>query len=210
MVDIILGLLRPTAGKLTIDDQEITDDQVFSWQQNLSYVSQHIYLCDDTITANIAFGQNCKDVDMDRVKEVAKLADIHDFIEKNLPEDYGTVIGENGIRLSGGQRQRIGLARALYLDRPVLVLDEATSALDPETEGQVMKSIHSLERKKTVFIICHKYELLAECDIILIVKDSGVKKMDVCKSEYKNTELFKAALLAHIGTENTVEETQNV
>jgi ABC-type bacteriocin/lantibiotic exporter with double-glycine peptidase domain len=113
---------------------------------------------------------------MDKVRAAAKMASLSDFIENELPKGYDTIIGENGIRLSGGQRQRVGIARALYLDRPVLVLDEATSALDPATEEEVINSIYELERKKTVFIISHKPELLARCDSILVVQGGNIEQ----------------------------------
>lgn len=173
-VDLILGLLEPVSGEVAIDDLSVTADNRRAWQKNLSYVSQHIYLCDDTIAANIAFGIAAKDVDREKLREVSRMASIAEFIESELPKGYDTIVGENGIRLSGGQRQRIGLARALYLNRPVLVLDEATSALDPSTEAEVMYSIHALEKKKTIIIISHKPELLSRCDCILTVQDGTV------------------------------------
>jgi ABC-type multidrug transport system fused ATPase/permease subunit len=171
LVDLILGLLSPTSGSISIDGIKLEDGNRRNWQENLSYVSQHIYLSDDTIAANIAFGVPIENIDREKVCRAASMASISDFIENELPQGYNTVIGENGIRLSGGQRQRIGLARALYLEKPVLVLDEATSALDPETEESVMKSIHSLERNKTILIISHKVELLSKCDSIIIVQN---------------------------------------
>jgi ABC-type bacteriocin/lantibiotic exporter with double-glycine peptidase domain len=173
-VDILLGLLEPVAGDIVIDDIPVTAGNRRAWQKNLSYVSQHIYLCDDTIAANIAFGVPAEKIDRDKLCEAAKMASLSAFIEGELSQGYETMVGENGIRLSGGQRQRIGLARALYLNRPVLILDEATSALDPETEADVMQSIHALEKKKTILIISHKPELLSRCDTILTVQDGAV------------------------------------
>ncbi|MGB4107904.1 MAG: ABC transporter ATP-binding protein [Alphaproteobacteria bacterium] len=174
LVDIILGLLAPDTGEVLIDGLPVNAENRRAWQRNLSYVSQSIYLCDDTIAVNIAFGIRTSEIDMDKVRAAAKMASLSDFIENELPKGYDTIIGENGIRLSGGQRQRVGIARALYLDRPVLVLDEATSALDPATEEEVINSIYALERKKTVFIISHKPELLARCDSILVVQGGNV------------------------------------
>lgn len=173
-VDILLGLLEPVTGDIVVDDIPVTAGNRRAWQKNLSYVSQHIYLCDDTIAANIAFGVPAEKIDRDKMREAAKMASLSDFIEGELSQGYETMVGENGIRLSGGQRQRIGLARALYLNRPVLILDEATSALDPETEADVMQSIHALEKKKTILIISHKPELLSRCDTILTVQDGAV------------------------------------
>ncbi len=174
LVDLILGLLSPTTGNILIDDTALNISNIHAWQKNLSYVSQHIYLCDDTITANIAFGVPRDDVDIEKLKYAAAQASLSHFIEQELERGYDTVIGENGIRLSGGQRQRIGLARALYLNRSVLVLDEATSALDPHTEEDVMTSIHRLDQKKTILIISHKIELLSKCDTIFLVQDGTV------------------------------------
>lgn len=175
-VDLLLGLLEPEKGHVLVDGTQIDSDNRALWQKNLSYVSQHIYLSDDTIESNIAFGVGKSLVDADKVRAAAKMASLSDFIEKDLPDSYQTIVGENGIRLSGGQRQRIGLARALYLGRPVIVLDEATSALDPETEADVMDSIHNMDQKKTILIISHKLELLRQCDFVLVVEDGKVTK----------------------------------
>ncbi len=174
LVDLILGLLPATSGKILIDGADLTPDNIHEWQKNLSYVSQHIYLCDDTIAANIAFGVSPENIDIERLKYAASQASLSQFIERELAQGYDTIVGENGIRLSGGQRQRIGLARALYLNRPVLVLDEATSALDPHTEEEVMTSIHRLDQKKTILIISHKMDLLSKCDEIFIVENGNV------------------------------------
>ena len=176
MVDIILGLLEPASGQLLVDGVAVTESNRKAWQKNLSYVSQHIYLCDDTITANIAFGMRPEEIHMDKVREAAKMASLSDFIESELAQGYDTIVGENGIRLSGGQRQRVGIARALYLSRPVLVLDEATSALDPATERDVMDAVHAAGLKKTIFIISHKPELLTQCDSVLVVHGGNVEQ----------------------------------
>ncbi|MBK9562980.1 MAG: ABC transporter ATP-binding protein [Micavibrio sp.] len=176
MVDIILGLLEPASGQLLVDGVAVNESNRKAWQKNLSYVSQHIYLCDDTITANIAFGMRPDEIDMGKVREAAKMASLSDFIENELAQGYDTIVGENGIRLSGGQRQRVGIARALYLGRPVLVLDEATSALDPTTEREVMDAVHAAGLKKTIFIISHKPELLTQCDSVLVVHGGNVEQ----------------------------------
>jgi ABC-type multidrug transport system fused ATPase/permease subunit len=172
LVDIILGLLLPNEGQIHVDGSLLTEDNMQEWQQNLAYVSQHIYLCDDTVKRNIAFGVANEDIDEDQVKLAARMACIDELIEEELPAGYNTVIGENGMRLSGGQRQRIGLARALYLNRPVLVLDEATSALDTETEDNVMKAIDGLTGTKTIIIIAHRLTTVEKCDQ-LIKLDKG-------------------------------------
>ena len=178
LVDILLGLLRPEKGNLSVDGLEINDLNLRSWQANLGYVPQVIYLTDDTITANIAFGVDPDKVDMDSVKTAAKIANLSDFIENELSEGYNTVIGERGVRLSGGQRQRLGIARALYTNPSVLVLDEATSALDGITENAVMEAIDNLTGTKTIVLIAHRLTTLIKADVIYmlekgIVKDSG-------------------------------------
>lgn len=164
VVDLLLGLLVPTEGSVYVDGVKLNEENLASWQKNCAYVTQHIYLCDDTIAANIAFGIPKEEIDYEKIKKVAKMSALDEFITKDLANSYDTVIGENGIRLSGGQRQRIGLARALYLDRPVLVLDEATSALDVETEQSIMESIYSLASEKTIVIIAHRLDTLKRID----------------------------------------------
>ena len=167
LVDIVIGLLTPESGAIHVDGQEITAKNMQEWQANIAYVSQHIYLCDDTVARNIAFGVADDQIDLDMVKQAAKMACIGDFIEQELADKYQTVIGENGVRLSGGQRQRIGLARALYLNRPILVLDEATSALDIETESDVMKAIDGLAGQKTIIIIAHRLATVEKSDQLI-------------------------------------------
>ncbi len=171
-VDIILGLLTPKSGKILIDGVEITQDNVRNWQKNLGYVPQSIYLTDDTITSNIAFGISDDKVDHDAVEQAAKIAKIHDFITDDLPNGYKTIVGERGVRLSGGQRQRIGIARALYHNPNVLIFDEATSALDGITENAIMDAIHHLSHRKTIIMIAHRLTTVKECDAIYML-DKG-------------------------------------
>lgn len=173
LVDILIGLLDPRAGKVFVDGVPVSDANRRAWQANIAYVSQHIYLSDDTVRANIAFGVAPDDVDNARVSLAARLAHIEDFIEGELPARYDTLIGDNGIRLSGGQRQRMALARALYLDRPVLVLDEVTSALDETTETSVMQAITGLARQKTIIIISHRPSIARQCDQIFSLSETG-------------------------------------
>ena len=136
---------------------------------------QHIYLTDDTIASNIAFGQNLKDIDQHLVEKAAKVANLNEFITSELPDNYQTVVGERGVRLSGGQRQRIGIARALYHNPKVLILDEATSALDNETERETMKAINNLSKKITVIIIAHRINTMKKCDIIYKLDKGEIK-----------------------------------
>lgn len=178
LIDIIMGLLAPTSGEIYIDGNPVTCANLREWQKNLSYVSQHIYLCDDTIRRNIAFGVSDVEINEERVRWAAKLSCIDQYIEKDLPEQYDTVIGDNGVRLSGGQRQRIGIARALYLDRPILVLDEATSALDEETERDLMQSIRDLDGRRTVLLISHRKKTLSYCSKIYKIENLQVKELD--------------------------------
>jgi len=173
-VDIILGLLSPDSGKILIDGVEITQDNVRNWQKNLGYVPQSIYLTDDSITSNIAFGISDDKVDHDAVRQAAQIARLHDFITDDLPNGYETIVGERGVRLSGGQRQRIGIARALYHNPNVLIFDEATSALDGITENAIMDAIHHLSHKKTIIMIAHRLTTVKECDAIYMLEKGKV------------------------------------
>ena len=174
VVDIILGLLRPQSGALVVDGQEITDDLVRSWQKSVGYVPQHIFLADDTVAANIAFGVPEKKIDMAAVERAARIAALHDFVLDQLPQGYATQVGERGVRLSGGQRQRIGIARALYHDPDILVMDEATSALDNLTEQAVMEAVHNLAGAKTVVMIAHRLSTVRDCDTIFLLERGQV------------------------------------
>src|SRR5690606_11800566 len=177
-VDILLGLLHPDTGTLTVDGIVVDDENRRPWQMNLGYVPQQIYLADDTIAANIAFGIREQDVDLAATERAARMANIHDFSSEELPEGYQTVVGERGVRLSGGQRQRLGIARALYHDPSVLVFDEATSALDGVTEESIFRAVSELGKSKTIIMIAHRMTTVRECDVIYLldkgkVLDSG-------------------------------------
>tara|TARA_Y100000389_G_scaffold204115_1_gene255086 strand:- start:4211 stop:5980 length:1770 start_codon:yes stop_codon:yes gene_type:complete len=170
-IDIILGLLQAQKGKLEIDQKVLTSKNIRSWQNNIGYVPQHIYLADDTIEANIAFGFGDKIIDQTKVERAAKIANLHDFIINELPDKYQTNVGERGVRLSGGQRQRIGIARAVYNEPKVLILDEATSALDQVTEKTVMDSVNKLHKKVTIIIITHRLTTIKNCDKVFLLED---------------------------------------
>ena len=172
-VDIILGLLKPQEGTFSVDGVEITDGNVYSWRRQIGYVPQHIYLTDESVSKNIAFGIPETSIDMKAVEKAAQIANIHEFITSETPTKYQTIVGERGIRLSGGQIQRIGIARALYHDPAVLVLDEATSFLDGLTEAAIMDAIHELSHKKTIILIAHRLATVRECDEIFAM-DHGV------------------------------------
>jgi ATP-binding cassette, subfamily B, bacterial PglK len=165
-VDIILGLLEPQQGTLEVDGQAITKNNNRAWQRSIGYVPQHIYLVDDTITANIAFGIEQKKINLEAVEKAAKIANLHDFVIDELPKKYQTEVGERGIRLSGGQRQRIGIARALYHNPKILILDEATSSLDNSTEKDVMNAINNINNEITVILIAHRLDTIKKCNLI--------------------------------------------
>ncbi len=175
LVDILMGLLKPSNGKLLVDNIEINEENIKDWMSMIAHVPQNIYLIDGSIAQNIAFGIGRDLVDMNKVRRVAKLAHISESIER-WPKKYNTQIGENGVRLSGGQRQRVGIARALYQNKDILVLDEATSALDINTEKKIMNSIFELDDKVTVIIIAHRTDTLKSCSNIFTVENIKIRK----------------------------------
>ncbi|MEE9344438.1 MAG: ABC transporter ATP-binding protein [Methylococcales bacterium] len=168
VADIILGLLSPTEGNLWIDNTKLTPSNIPSWQSKIGYVPQQIYLSDNSVTNNIAFGIQEKDIDDSAVVQATKIAHIYDFITKELPDGFDTLIGERGVRLSGGQRQRIAIARSLYHNPVSLVMDEATSALDGPTEAFVSESISELSGWKTLIIIAHRLSTVKDCNLIYV------------------------------------------
>lgn len=172
IVDLILGLLEPQQGTLKIDGTVIDRTNVRAWQRAVGYVPQHIFLADESIAANIAFGLPPEEIDPAAVERAARMAMLHDFVVSELPEGYDTEVGERGVRLSGGQRQRLGIARALYHDPAVLVLDEATSALDTVTEKAVMEAVKHLSHSKTIIMIAHRLTTVADCDLV-VEMDAG-------------------------------------
>jgi ABC-type multidrug transport system fused ATPase/permease subunit len=174
LLDILLGLLSPQSGRLIVDDVTVTDKNMAAWRRNLGYVPQDIYLIDDTIARNIAFGIPDEEIDHDSVRRAADVAQIGDFIENELPAGYEAEIGERGVRLSGGQRQRLGIARALYHDPEVLLFDEATSALDSRTERELMRFIDSLSRQKTIVMIAHRLSTVQRCDNIYVMSEGRI------------------------------------
>lgn len=174
-IDIILGLLEPQNGSLEVDGKIICKQNIRSWQKSIGYVPQNIYLSDDTIFANIAFGLESKDINYEYVKQAAKIANLHNFIEEELTDQYETIIGERGVRLSGGQRQRIGIARALYHRPRVLILDEATSALDNQTEIAVMEALNNLGKDITTILIAHRLSTVKNCDKIYLLEKGKIE-----------------------------------
>jgi ABC-type multidrug transport system fused ATPase/permease subunit len=167
LVDLLLGLYEPTAGEILIDGQTLTPALVPSWQASIGYVPQDIFLIDDTIAHNIAFGLLDNEIDHIRLREACAMAQLLDFIEGELADRFDTNVGERGTRLSGGQRQRIGLARALYHRPSLLIMDEATSALDIATEAKLLKALRSLEGKLTMIMAAHRPSTVANCDQLI-------------------------------------------
>lgn len=172
VVDIILGLLKPQSGQVLTDGKDIFLNYP-AWLSQIGYIPQMIYMLDDTIRANVAFGIAENEIDDEKIWRALEEAQLKEFVE-SLPEGIHTTIGERGVRLSGGQRQRIGIARALYTEPTLLILDEATSALDNETETAIMESIHALHGKKTLIIIAHRLTTIEECDMIYRVGDGKI------------------------------------
>jgi ABC-type multidrug transport system fused ATPase/permease subunit len=174
IIDIILGLLNPTEGELLVDDRKVNTSNTTQWQKQIGYVPQDIFLTDESVTRNIAFGIVDSEINKDAVINAAKVANLHEFITNELPDSYDTVVGERGVRISGGQKQRIGIARALYHDPDVLILDEATSALDGVTEDAIMQAINNLSHQKTIIMIAHRLTTLQECDEIFVLEQGEI------------------------------------
>ncbi|MCC5870332.1 MAG: ABC transporter ATP-binding protein [Gammaproteobacteria bacterium] len=170
LVDLLLGLLRPSEGAIIVDGNAVTSANLRAWQQTLGYVPQEIFLTDTTVAENIALGLPRGKIDRQQVERCARMAQAHNFITSQLPQGYDTLVGERGVRLSGGQRQRIGIARALYHMPDVLVFDEATSALDTITEKAVMEAIESLSSHKTIILIAHRLSTVMNCDQVVLLE----------------------------------------
>ena len=172
LVDILLGLLEPKSGKVLVDGSDIHDD-LRGWQDQIGYVPQSIFLTDDTLRRNVAFGLPKDKIDDDAVRSAIRSAQLEEFVA-SLPDGMETVVGERGVRLSGGQRQRIGIARALYNNPDVLVLDEATSSLDTETEHGVMQAVQALQGDKTVIIVAHRLSTVEYCDRLYRLENAQI------------------------------------
>jgi ABC-type multidrug transport system fused ATPase/permease subunit len=172
LMDLMLGLLQPDSGVLSVDGIPIGAGNIAAWQRAIGYVPQHIFLADASVTENIAFGVPRDAIDMHAIERSARAAQIHDFVINELPQGYETKIGDRGIRLSGGQRQRVGIARALYRDPPILLMDEATSALDSQTEKALNQAVRELSGRKTIVVIAHKETSLRYCQQIITITRS--------------------------------------
>ncbi|OZC03436.1 ABC transporter ATP-binding protein [Rubricoccus marinus] len=191
LVDLLLGLYVPESGAILVDGRPLAEPTMRAWRRQIGYVPQHIFLCDDTIANNIAFGVPPEEVDHKQVERASRIAHLHDFIG-SLPDKYRTVVGERGVRLSGGQRQRIGIARALYHDPEVLVMDEATSALDGVTEDAVMEAVSDLSGQKTLVLIAHRITTVRDCDRIFLMKDGKVAETGTYDELAEQSAAFRA------------------
>lgn len=193
LLDVILGLLPPTRGQVCVDDVPLSAANTRNWQDKIGYVPQDIILSDDSVAANIALYVRHAQIDMDRVIRVAKIAQIHDYLQ-DLPMGYDTPVGERGARLSGGERQRIGIARALYRDPEILVLDEATSALDTQTETSLLAALDTIGASKTVIIVAHRLSMLQRADTILCLQGGEIVGQGTFSELAKTNQIFQGML----------------
>ena len=191
LADLVLGLLRPGAGRIFVDGSEITEANLRAWQRSVGYVPQDIFLTDASVSENIALGVPPGEIDEPGVRRAAEIARIDTFIREDLPHGYDTTIGERGVRLSGGQRQRIGIARALYHDADLIVFDEATSALDNLTEHEVMAAIDALPDEKTVVMIAHRLSTVQKCDRIVVMEGGRVVGCDGWEALMRDNAVFR-------------------
>lgn len=176
LLNLLLGLVRPTSGEILVDEYNIHDN-LRNWQDNIGYVPQSIYLSDDTLLNNIAFGINKHDIDLNLVQQAVEMSNLNEFIS-SLSDGLNTIVGERGTRLSGGQQQRIAIARALYHNPSILIFDEATSALDIDTEKEVMHAINKLHGKKTIIIVAHRLSTVKDCDIIFELHNGKIRAVE--------------------------------
>ena len=194
LIDVLLGLLNPSNGEVSLDGNEISKLGLKKWRNSIGYVPQNIFLSDKTIAENIAFGLSIEELDIKRVEEVCKIASLHSFINEELENKYFTEVGERGVRLSGGQRQRIAIARALYNNPSLLVLDEATSALDNITEKLIIESIANHYKNITTIIIAHRLSTIKNCDCIFYLEKGKIKSYGTYDELiYKSKEFKKLA-----------------
>ena len=199
LMDIILGLLEPTSGKLLINEKNAFDD-IANWQRHIGFVPQQIFVIDDTIRRNIAFAIADNEIDNTRINTVLKLTQLEQFVE-SLPNGLDTILGEHGTRLSGGQRQRIAIARALYRDPDVLVFDEATSALDNLTELEITRAIETLAGSKTILIVAHRLSTIRTCNKILFMKEGKIRAIGTYEELLVKNKEFRH--LAQLGNTRT-------
>lgn len=175
LADIIIGLLKTNKGNILVDNIQIDSKNLKNWQKKIGYVPQTIFLSDESVRGNIAYGVDENLVNEERIKKCIQMANLDKFVSE-LPVGLDTIIGEKGIRISGGQRQRLAIARTLYHDTEILIFDEATSALDPKNESEIISNILSLKGNKTIIIIAHKFSLIKDCDNIIVLDDGKLIK----------------------------------
>lgn len=187
---IILGLIAPNGGKVLVDEIAV-NQQTIGWKQLIGYVPQNVYLCDDTLRSNIAFGIPLDEIDNSRLADAIHKARLQEFV-RNLPDKLETIVGERGVALSGGQRQRIGIARALYRNPEILVLDEATSSLDKQTENEIEKTIADLSQSVTCLIIAHRISTIRSCERIFYLKNGRIRGMGTFDDLFETDSSFRA------------------
>lgn len=185
IIDIIMGLLQPQSGSISIDEINLNPINIQSWQEKISHVPQSIYLVDASITENIAFGIPKNKINFDKVVHASKVAQIYSIIE-NMDHKFDSKVGEQAIQLSGGQRQRIAIARALYKDSEIIILDEASSALDSETEKRLMESINSINKKITIIMVAHRLSTLKNCNKIIEFKEGKINRIGTFEEIIEN------------------------
>ncbi len=198
LVDLIMGLLPPMSGQIEVDGQPIRPENCASWMRSIGYVPQAVFLADASISQNIAFGIEPVEIDTRRVEDCAKIAQLHDFVQGELPERYDTHVGERGVRLSGGQAQRVAIARALYRDPDLIVFDEATSSLDNLTEAELVAALDRLAGKKTVIMIAHRLTTVRNCDKIIVLDNGRIAGEGTYSELALENEAFRKLLQLHI------------
>ncbi len=192
IIDIVLGLLEPVEGVIEVDGMDLAKLNKTSWHDIIGYVPQNIFLIDDSIAANIAFGVDPDSIDMTQLENASRVAGIHNFIHDNLPDGYESKVGERGVCLSGGERQRIGIARALYRNPRLLVFDEATSALDNLTQSAVMNAVQAMGHQMTILIVAHRLSTIRECDLIYHVKHGEIISVGSYEELIRTDPIFNA------------------
>jgi ATP-binding cassette, subfamily B, bacterial PglK len=197
LIDLILGLLQPSSGRITVDGKDVSQ-ALRSWQRKIGYVPQSIFLTDDSLRRNIAFGLKDADIDEQKLQTTIRTTQLEEFVA-SLPRGLDTVVGERGVRLSGGQRQRVGIARALYHEPEVLIFDEATSALDNRTERAVIGALEALQGEKTLVIVAHRLSTVRGCDRLVFLRDGRIAGWGSFEELLKNNLDFRAMAAATIG-----------
>ena len=190
VANLVAGLITPTQGTVEIDGTPLTHSRLRAWQDKIGYVPQSVFIVDDTVTSNICFGVPKNEIDHERVIEVAKKANLHDFIQ-TLADGYETEVGENGEILSGGQRQRLAIARALYKQPSILILDEATSALDNITERRILSEINNLTDEMLVIMIAHRLSTVEKCDRIYLFSNGQIEHQGTYQQLLDNSDYFR-------------------